>query len=125
MPEYTAIPGMGDNKLFCHNKIIMRVIITIINIIMISLSSTGSKIVKINESILLMWMFLNNESYDNHGIYGNFLCHRHQDTQLLWHFSIMINNNIAILPNSKVTLVQINPGASENLDWWSAKYHFV
>ena len=63
---------MGDNKNFMSRHII-RVIIMIIDIIMISLNSaTGTKIVKVEiENILLIQMFLSNESSDSRGIYGN------------------------------------------------------
>ena len=68
-------------------------------------------------------MFLNNKSYDNYSIYGNIeLLTLYWKClfwfQLLWHFSIMIKNNITILSNSKLTLVQTNSGTSENLNWW-------
>ena len=62
---------MGDNKDFM-SRYIIRVIITIIDIITISLNSaTGTKIVKIVKNILLVWMFLSNVSSDSHGIYDN------------------------------------------------------
>ena len=54
------------------SRYIMRVTITIIDIIMISLdTTTATKIVKIRQSILLMCMFLSNKSYNNHSIYGS------------------------------------------------------
>ena len=51
-------------------------------------------------------MLLSNNSYDNHGIYDNIVL---PDITILkislryrlsWHFDIMINDNIVILPNS-------------------------
>ena len=51
-------------------------------------------------------MLLSNNSYDNHGIHDNIVL---PDITILkislryrlsWHFNIMINDNIIILPNS-------------------------
>ena len=51
-------------------------------------------------------MLLSNNSYDNHGIHDNIvlpditILKISLRYQLSWHFNIMINNNIIILPNS-------------------------
>ena len=60
---------IGDNKNFM-SRYLMRVTITIIDIIMISLNGTTDTNIG---STLLMSMFLSNESYDNHSIYGNIM----------------------------------------------------
>ena len=53
-------------------------------------------------------MLLSNNSYDNHGIHDNIVL---PDITILkislryrlsWHFDIMINDNIVILPNSSM-----------------------
>ena len=51
-------------------------------------------------------MLLSNNSYDNHGIHDNIvlpditILKISLRYQLSWHFDIMINDNIVILPNS-------------------------
>ena len=61
--------GMGDNNNFISQYII-RIIITIIDIIMISLNSaTGTT--KCEDKLKPIWILLSNESSDSHDIYGN------------------------------------------------------
>ena len=53
-------------------------------------------------------MLLSNNSYNNHGIHNNIvlpdimILKISLRYQLSWHFDIMINDNIVILPNSSV-----------------------
>ena len=56
-------------------------------------------------------MLLSNNFYDNHGIHDNIML---SDITILkislryrlsWHFNIMINDNIVILPNSNVRIL--------------------
>ena len=59
-------------------------------------------------------MLLSNNSYDNHGIHDNIvlpditiphtILKISLRYQLSWHFNIMINDNIVILPNSKLRI---------------------
>ena len=55
-------------------------------------------------------MLLSNNSYDNHGIYDNIvlpdimILKISLRYQLSWHFDIMINDNIVVLPNSNASV---------------------
>ena len=57
-------------------------------------------------------MLLSNNTYDNHGIHDNIVL---PDITILkislryrlsWHFDIMINDNIVILPNSRLHILE-------------------
>ena len=85
VPNWEHPIGINIYKNFI-SRYIMRVTITIIDIIMISLdTTTATKIVKIRWSILLMCMFLSNKSYSNHSIYGNIVL------IILWYWKFLID----------------------------------
>ena len=56
-------------------------------------------------------MLLSNNSYDNHGIHDNTVLSNitilkiSLQYRLSWHFDIMINDNIIILPNSTANVL--------------------
>ena len=71
-------------------------------------------------------MLLSNNSYDNHGIYDNIvlpditILKISLRYQLSWHFDIIINDNIVILPNSNSDDIIVRITMSV-LEFWSLK----